>query len=348
MMNGQHQMNNTAVGLFCYRMKELLGATECRSFSGRLEAVVALIDALQLGPRDCIYLSALAPSEVVKAILACGAIPVFCDVTPDSLTLDYRSLEASVRHTIASEQLYPRAAIVENFGGMPFAAKAIKGVCDRMGLILIEDCGECFGGVSDSVLCGAVGDYSLISLGRSSVFGAGGSGCLVSSLHGNTFVRSLESCDGCGYQTADDIYADALAAAFDHREAVLTACREMAQNMERALVGSDFWMQHGSGRQQGSYGRVTLIAQDMQQCGAAVAALEAAGFGRYVRGLHAHRKSCFEYHCRGFKNTENASALTPRALCLDLFGAYHAGDAERLTAQATEIACQLTGNETTL
>lgn len=347
-MNGQNQWNNTEIGFFCYSMKELLGASGCRSFSGRLEAVVALIDALQLGPKDCIYLSALAPSEVVKAILACGAIPVFCDVSPDSLTLDHRSLEASVRHTIASEQLYPRAAIVDNFGGMPFAAKAIKGVCDRMGLILIEDCGEGFGGVSDGIPCGAVGDYSLISLGRSSVFGTGGNGCLVVSMHGNAFVRQLEACDGGGYQTADNIYADALAAAFERREEVLSACRKSAQRMEQALVHSDFWMQHGSGRQQSSYARMILIAQDAKQCEAAVASLEDAGLERYVQKLHAHRKSCFEYHCRGFKNIENAAALAPRALCIDLFGAYHAGDAEHLAGQTVEIVRRLTGSETTL
>ena len=252
-------MSDKKIQVFCDKIKEKLGATDCRSFSGRLESLVALIDGLELGPKDCIFVSALAPSEVVKAILACGANPVLCDVTPDSLTVDHRALEAAVRHIISGGQVYPRAAIIENFCGMPFASRAIKNVCDRMGLILIEDCGEDFGGTSDGVMCGAVGDYSLISLGRSSVFGTGGTGSLVVVNDGTDFTDKIAGCDGSSYQSADDFYTDALLEAADGMDRVLASGREAAAVLEDILAESDFWVQRGSGRQKSSFGRLAVI-----------------------------------------------------------------------------------------
>lgn len=331
-------MSDKKIQAFCDKMKEKLGATDCRSFSGRIESVVALIDALELGQKDCVFVSSLVSSDVIKAVLACGVIPVFCDVTPDSLTVDHRALEAAVRHVVAGGQVYPRAAIIDNFCGMPFASRAVKNVCDRMGLILIEDCGEDFGGASDGVMCGAVGDYSLISLGRSSVFGTGGSGSLVVVNDGTNFNDKLISCDGSSYQCADEIYADALLEAADGMERVLASSREAAGMFEEIFSDSDFWVQRGSGRQKSSFGRLAIIGQSAQHAAAAVDSFTSAGLSDLVRPVHVHTKTCFKHGCGGFKNINNASAVAPRAFSVDLFGAFHTGRLERLTEHIRYVA----------
>ena len=331
-------MSDKKIQVFCDKIKEKLGATACRSFSGRLESLVALIDGLELGPKDCIFVSALAPSEVVKAILACGANPVLCDVTPDSLTVDHRALEAAVRHIISGGQVYPRAAIIENFCGMPFASRAIKNVCDRMGLILIEDCGEDFGGTSDGVMCGAVGDYSLISLGRSSVFGTGGTGSLVVVNDGTDFTDKIAGCDGSSYQSADDFYTDALLEAADGMDRVLASGREAAAVLEDILAESDFWVQRGSGRQKSSFGRLAVIGQSEQHAMAAAESFASAGLSEFVRPVHVHTRSCFKHGCGGFKNINNAAAVAPRAFSVDLFGAIHAGRLAPLTEHIRYVA----------
>ncbi len=331
-------MSDNKLLAFCDKMKERLGATDCRSFSGRIESVVALIDALELGSKDCIFVSSFVSGDVIKAVLACGVIPVFCDVTPDSLTMDHRAFEAAVRHVVSGGQVYPRAAIVDNFCGMPFASRAVKNVCDRMGLILIEDCGEDFGGTSDGVMCGAVGDYSMISLGRSSVFGTGGSGSLIVVNDGTNFNDKITCCDGSNYQHADDIYADALLDAADRMEIVLAASREAAGIWEEILSDSDFWVQRGSGRQKSSFGRLVIIGQSGQHAAAAVDSFASAGLSQFVRPVHVHTKSCFKHGCGGFKNINNASAIAPRAFTVDLFGAIHAGRLERLTDHIRFVA----------
>lgn len=316
---------------FVQKMTERLGASESMAFSGRTEGLTALFEAFQLGARDCVYLSALAPSWVVKGVMACGAVPMMCDVTPDSLTMDHRALEAAVKQTIASEQLYPRAVIADNFCGMPFALKPVKSVCDRMGLVFIENCGTWFGGTSDGVPCGSVGDYSLILLGSSSVFGTGGSGALVASFGESPLRDGIVFCDGDEYQSIDEVYGESLLTAFDGMERVLESSRAAAGKIDDVLSDSDFWIQRGgNSRQKSSFGALAVIAQSEEHGARAVDFLRQAGFAAYVNPLHVHRRACFDKGCRGFKNIENAAALAPRAFGLNLFGAYHAGVLDRL------------------
>lgn len=335
-------MSSQMTEQFVKKITERLGASEGMAFSGRVESLTALFEAFELGPRDCVYLSALAPSYVVKAVMVRGAVPMLCDVTPDSLTIDHRALEAAVKQTIAAEQLYPRAVIADNFCGMPFALKPVKSVCDRMGLVFIENCGEGFGGTSDGQPCGSVGDYALISLGRSSVFGTGGSGALVMSFGESPLGEGIDFCDGDGYQSVDDGYGEALLTAFDSMDGVLERSRTAAGRIDEALADSDFWIQRGgNNRQKSSFGALAVIAQSEEHSGRAVEFLQKTGAAAYVKPLHVHRRGCFDKGCRGFKTVENAIALAPRAFRVDIFGALHAGEAERLIAAVEEMGREI-------
>lgn len=334
-------MGNQHTEAFVEKITQRLGAEECMAFSGRTESITALFEAFQLGAGDCVYISALAPSRIIKAVISCGAVPMLCDVTPDSLTIDHRALETAVRQTVESEQLYPRAVIAENFCGMPFALKPVKSVCDRMGLVFIEDCGEYFGGMSDGIPCGSVADYSLISLGSSSVFGTGGSGTLVVSLGESPLRDGIVFCDNDEYQSIDDIYGERLLRAFDNIDSVLEKSRSAAKMMNDALSASDFWTQRGGNKQKSSFGALAMIAQSEEHCARAIEFLNDAGYGRYVKPLHVHRRACFDKACRGFKNIENAAALAPRAFRVDIFAALHAGGLDGLIAGIESMAKEI-------
>ncbi len=334
-------MSNQNTEAFVGKITQRLAAEECMAFSGRTESIMALFEAFQLGAGDCVYISALAPSRLIKAVISCGAVPMLCDVTPDSLTIDCRSLETAVKQTMESERLYPRAVIAENFCGMPFALNPVKSVCDRMGLVFIEDCGEYFGGTSDGVPCGSVADYSLISLGSSSLFGTGGSGAVVVSLGESPLRDTIVFCDDDEYQSIDDIYGESLLRAFDNIDNVLEKSRSAARLMNDALSDSDFWTQRGGNKQKSSFGALAVIAQSEEHCARAVEFVGNAGFDRYVRRLHVHRRSCFDKACRGFKNIENAAALAPRAFRVDIFGALHAGRLDELIAAIDGMAKEI-------
>ena len=323
---------------FCEKMRERLDASECMSFSGRVESISALFEAIELGPKDCVYLSATAPSYVVRAILACGGVPYFCDIAADSFVIDHKSLAEAVRQTVATEKLYPRVVIAEHFGGLPFSIRAVAEICDRMGLILIEDCGSGFGCLWDGRECGCFGDYSMISLGASSVFGTGGSGCLVMANGDNELHALIVPCDDLGWQSADDIYAEELFQSLETFPESLSRAETALAEITDIMKESDFWLRRGGGRQKSACSATVVIAQSEAQCEAAAACLASAGLSDLFRRLHVHRRACFEHGCRGFKALENASALAPRALVIDIFGAIHSGRLDGLKAQMKFIA----------
>ena len=326
------------IELFCEEIKERLHSAECRSFSGKVECITALFEAIQLGTKDCVYVSALAPGYIVRAIIACGAVPVFCDVSADGFVIDHKALAEAVRQTANEDKLYPRAVIAEHFCGLPFSIRAVKEICDRMGLFLIEDCGSGFGCRLDGVECGGFGDYSLISLGGSSVFGTGGSGCLITANGANEFRSLIGVCDGSGWDTADEIYGKSLLASLKKMPQTLDGAEKALAEINEMMKGSDFWLRRGGGRQKSSCSATIVIAQSEADCDAAVAAFTSAGLSEYVKKLHVHRRACFEHSCRGFKTLDNASALAPRAFSVDIFHAMHSGKILDLMKQLRFVA----------
>lgn len=321
-------MADEKIELFCDRIKERLGAAECMSFSGRVEGITALFDAIQLGNKDCVYLSALSPGYIVRAILACGAVPVFCDVTADGFVLDHRALAEAVRQTVNEDKLYPRAVVADHFMGMPCSMSAILDLCDRMGLILIENCGNGFGCAWDRTECGHFGDYSLISLGISSVFGTGGSGCLAVANGRNELAGLIGNCDGSGWDPIDGIYADRLLASLDTIPDRFAQAEAMLDVIREAVSESDFWLCRGGGKQKSSCSGTVVVARTEKLCEAALDMFAAAGLSDYIRKVHVHHRACFERGCRGYKTLENAPALAPRAFTIDIYGALNSGKAE--------------------
>lgn len=326
------------IELFCEEIRKRLGSSECRSFSCKVEGITALFDAIELSTKDCVYVSALTPGYIVRAIIACGAVPVFCDISADGFVIDHKSLVEAVRQTVNEDKLYPRAVIAEHFCGLPFSVRAVKEICDRMGLFLIEDCGSGFGCRWDGEECGGFGDYSLISLGTSSVFGTGGSGCLVTANGANEFGTLIGVCDGSGWDTADGIYGKSLEASLQKMPGTLAAAESALAEITGIMKDSDFWLRRGGGRQKSSCSGTVVIAQSEAQCDAALASFEAAGLPELAKKLHVHRRACFEHNCRGFKMLENASALAPRAFAVDIFGALHTDRIPALMKQLRHVA----------
>lgn len=305
---------------FCQRVKDKLGSSECLSFASRLESIIALFDVIELRAHDCVFVSALAPRDILGAVMMCGAVPVLCDVSPDTLTIDHKSLEKAVDNVLSDGKLYPRAVIADNFCGMPSNLKVIDQICSRMGLLLIEDCGDNFGGSSDMGICGSIGDYALISLGGSTAFASGGKGALLIANGDNAAEEFLyeEKC-GSMYQSADEYYGSQLCEGFDSLDERLEQSRGLAKELEALADGCDCWIQRGSNRFKSSYGSLAVVAQDKEHCREIMSALQAEDFGRYVSFAHSHVRGCFDRAFRGAKDITNSLAISQKCFIIDVF-----------------------------
>ena len=86
-----------------------------------------------------------------NCVLYCGGVPVFADIDP----ITWNISPDSIRQKITEKT---KAVIAVDFGGCPAALDDIRSICDKHGLILIEDAahslgsqygGECVGSIAD-------------------------------------------------------------------------------------------------------------------------------------------------------------------------------------------------------
>lgn len=92
---------------------------------------VALV-TLGVGPGDEVITSPITFSSTVNVIVHVGATPVFCDVQPDTLNLDPRSLDAVMTSRT-------RAIIAVHFAGHPCDMDEISAIAARHNVPVIED-----------------------------------------------------------------------------------------------------------------------------------------------------------------------------------------------------------------
>lgn len=85
-----------------------------------------------------------------NAVVTAGAIPVFCDV-------DIETRNTSAEHIELSITPNTEAVIVVHFGGQPCAMDDIVALCDKYGLLLIEDSAQTIGATWQGKQAGSFG-----------------------------------------------------------------------------------------------------------------------------------------------------------------------------------------------
>ena len=107
-------------------------------------------------PGDEVISVAAGFPTTVNPILQFGAVPVFVDVHIPTYNIDTEQLEAAVSPRT-------RAVMLAHTLGNPFNLAAVRALCDRYGLWLIEDCCDALGSRYDGQLVGSFGDIGTLS-----------------------------------------------------------------------------------------------------------------------------------------------------------------------------------------
>jgi CDP-4-dehydro-6-deoxyglucose reductase, E1 len=128
--------------------------------SANLVALSALTSPLlkqrALKPGDEVITCATGFPTTVNPILLWGMVPVFVDVDIPTYNIDVAAVEAAITPKT-------RAIMVAHTLGNPFDVRAIKTLCERHDLFLIEDCCDALGAKVDGRHVGAFGDIGTLS-----------------------------------------------------------------------------------------------------------------------------------------------------------------------------------------
>jgi perosamine synthetase len=138
------------------RLKEYLGAAQVVTTSTGTAALHLALAALGIGPGDEVIVPSLTFVASFQAIRATGAMPVACDIEPDTLQLDVA--DAVRRITPRTKGIMP-----VHYAGNPCNMDVLLDLGASRGLRIIEDAAHAFGATYRGRKIGSFGDVTCFS-----------------------------------------------------------------------------------------------------------------------------------------------------------------------------------------
>jgi pyridoxal phosphate-dependent aminotransferase EpsN len=167
------------VDAFEREMAAFTGAKGAVALCSGTAAIHLALRLAGVGPGDRVICSTLTFAASANPILYAGAVPVFVDSEPETWNMCPLTFERACREM--SDQGFPaKAAIVVNLYGQSADLLPIIEVCERYGIVLIEDAAESLGAVYNGKASGTWGRYGIYSFNGNKIITTSGGGMLVS------------------------------------------------------------------------------------------------------------------------------------------------------------------------
>jgi len=136
------------------------------------DALLLSLKALEVGPGDEVVTCAYSFFASAGVVVNAGATPVFVDIDPATYNLDPHRLEAAITPST-------KAVIAVHLYGQCCDLTAVRAVCDKKKVWLIEDAAQAIGAEWEGRRAGSVGDLGCFSFFPSKNLGAAGDGGMV-------------------------------------------------------------------------------------------------------------------------------------------------------------------------
>lgn len=148
------------------------GARYCLAVASGGSAMATALRALQVRAGDPVLSNAFTLAPVPGAIASLGACPVFVEVTED-LTIDLAHLEVMANASGA------KVLLLSHMRGHVCEMDALMGLCNRLGVRVIEDCAHTMGATWRGVASGRHGAFGCYSTQTYKHMNSGEGGFLV-------------------------------------------------------------------------------------------------------------------------------------------------------------------------
>ena len=132
------------------------GVEHCIPCANGTDAIYIVLKMLGIGPGDEVITTACSWISTAETISQTGARPVFVDIEPDLFTIDASLIEAAI--TPQTKAIIP----VHLYGQMADMT-AIKAICEKHQLYLIEDCAQAHFSTLGGQKAGTFGQASTFS-----------------------------------------------------------------------------------------------------------------------------------------------------------------------------------------
>ncbi|MBI3850188.1 MAG: DegT/DnrJ/EryC1/StrS family aminotransferase [Verrucomicrobia bacterium] len=176
--------SGTKVYEFQKRFAEMYGRKHCIACSSGTAAVHIALGTLQLPPDSEVITSAITDMGSLTGLLYQGLVPVFADVSPDTLNMD----PVAVRRCLTKKT---RAILVVHHSGLAADMDGILDIGREFNLPIVEDCAQAYGCKYKGRLAGTMGDISAFSLNHFKHITCGSGGMVLTDDDRLRYLASL-------------------------------------------------------------------------------------------------------------------------------------------------------------
>jgi L-glutamine:scyllo-inosose aminotransferase len=180
---------NTEARAFSERFAAYCGTRHAIPCANGTVAIGVALQAARVEPGAEVVTTAYTFVGTATGILQAGALPVFCDVRPDSYCIDPDEVEAAIGpRTQAVVPVHLACSMAD--------LDRLRDLCDRKGVLLVEDCAHAHGARWRDRPAGSVGDLGTFSMQSSKLLTAGEGGAITTN--DDTFAARARSLVNCG------------------------------------------------------------------------------------------------------------------------------------------------------
>ena len=167
---GAHQGDN--VWAFQEEFAKFQGAKHCVAVCNGTVAIEAALMGLNIGLGDEVIVSDYTFVASASAVIATNAIPIFCDINPETLVMDIDNVEKLITKKT-------KAILPVHLGGNPTDMEHLLEIAARFDLNIVEDCAHAHNSVYKGKKVGNWGDAGTFSFQASKVLTSGEGGAII-------------------------------------------------------------------------------------------------------------------------------------------------------------------------
>lgn len=157
-------------------LAEYVGMKHCITCANGTDAITVALRAWGIGQGDAVFVPDFTFFSSGECPADEGATPIFVDVDERTYNLDVDKLDRAVAKVVAEGKYVPRAVVAVDLFGQPADYDAIRSVCNKYNLFLLEDGAQGFGGNIHGKMACSFGDISTTSFFPAKPLGCYGDG----------------------------------------------------------------------------------------------------------------------------------------------------------------------------
>ncbi|MFW9901938.1 MAG: DegT/DnrJ/EryC1/StrS family aminotransferase [Candidatus Thorarchaeota archaeon] len=173
-------------------------AKHCIAVCNGTVAIESALMALNIGIGDEVIVSDYTFVASASAIVATNAVPIFCDINPNTLVMDVNKIEPLITKRT-------KAIIPVHLGGNPVELDKLSEIANKYDLAIIEDCAHAHGSRYKGKRVGNWGIAGTFSFQASKVLTSGEGGAIV--CNSDELADKIYSYIDCGRKKNSYFYA---------------------------------------------------------------------------------------------------------------------------------------------